>query len=595
MPESDSTQQPADPPQLRRSSRVEQNKLKQAAEKKALELEAEETQKSLPKQTKAKLAKSTRPGSFIKQSKPSTYQDASTQLKTLAYRDASTQTSEAKKPLSHIVQPWLQSVGPEESPEAQHNLQHLYLMANSARGQEMTPSSGFGASGTSGTTKRLHKTVASRTAQLDAHQSSLVPEDGKDSITTRLEDAMRRDIGLSETDLKGLLDILSKCIAGAEGLRKDSERYQHFKTFRRDLNEALPACHLFTLTEDDFEKDQMRCLKSKEALLQRTLLYSSTDRWRMEDCFVVDGEDTWKVAPDYRLPDAREISEQSEAAGPNPTPDLAISFDFNKICAPGTVERDVVHHINSKLITCVHPDGIKHRCFPFLFVEAKPKRDSIDLAVLDGTYAANQALQNIYSCMERAGTTEDFDKVRCFSIGMNAERMEVRVHFARLSRVFKTLYFHFFVADSGGRPLKNSLSPVIRSILQDYASPTLLPILQRTFKRLIRAVTEEKIGSEATRECFGVDFETNSESEQESSGSSVETEKSSVQPGDSQRRGQSNQRHGRRQRPSGKQQGRAGSKKRPKRAPTTNSGPSAANAEAGESYGASQVNLNDED
>lgn len=348
------------------------------------------------------------------------------------------------------------------------------------------------------------KTVAQRVKQLNDHNVLTVPDADSepDKVAEMLGSAMTKVIVPSQEQLDSLFKVLRDCLDEEGMLSGALERYRLFETFRHQLNNALPPCGLFTITAEDFEKDKTHAADCQEALLQRTILLSTIDRWRLDPNFIYDCEASWQVAKEHVLPRVGRTSNSDVLT--NPKPDLAVYFSFASICHHRFVTPDIYPIMDLAYHQCIHPDGKRNRCFPFLFLEAKKGDDSLTIASLDCLHEASQALQNIYVCMRKAGTTSDLQKVRVFSISLNANDFDVRVHYAEKSFYNpNVLSFHHTMAGKSSAYNRDNLCNVVNSILREYAFPVLQKILESTFEHMMRAISTQKLGEEKTLNAFG--------------------------------------------------------------------------------------------
>jgi hypothetical protein len=246
--------------------------------------------------------------------------------------------------------------------------------------------------------------------------------------------------------------------------------------FLNEFNRWKSAHHLPSITKKDFDSDQKLCENSNEAVIRRTLMVSIIDRGQLHSLFVYNCEGLWELNSEHVLPVTGRIEEVEL-----PKPDLAMffksaAFTRSKGWKPCSKE------INQ----CMRPDGGDDRCFPFLFMEVDQAAHGLYLAHRANLYSASQALYNIFICMSNAQKEAAFfDKVRVFSIVLNAQDMSLRVHRAVLEED-DCLSFHFDDIVSLVKYERDQACQLVSKVVIEYAQKELHGILLETYQNVSR-------------------------------------------------------------------------------------------------------------
>ncbi len=108
-------------------------------------------------------------------------------------------------------------------------------------------------------------------------------------------------------------------------------------------------------------------------------------------------------------------------------------------------------------------------------------------------HGASQALYNIYQCMQRVQRADDFfEKVRVFSLVLNAEKLIARIHRARrISPQSQNVEFLYDDICEIFKYNRDQVSLLIRTILMAYAKPKLFPILKETYQDIAELFARE--------------------------------------------------------------------------------------------------------
>lgn len=239
------------------------------------------------------------------------------------------------------------------------------------------------------------------------------------------------------------------------------------------------------ITNQDFDGDLEYCrYTTNETIFQRTVMMSIINRSCLKEKFDFNCEGNWSRGT-YPLPSTN---------GPDdiitgPKPDLAIFFKYGSLVGTDIVSRSAA--IPDDLKSCISPDNDQLRCFPFIFIEAEKGFDNLKHAVLANMHSASQALFNIYAWMNRAGDDATFfNDVRLFSIAINAERVVVRAHRARLvdSGDDTELVFSYDELYPRSKPhyTRDEVCTLIHNILLEYGEKELLPILKKTVVSVLK-------------------------------------------------------------------------------------------------------------
>ena len=160
-----------------------------------------------------------------------------------------------------------------------------------------------------------------------------------------------------EAIIKDFAGILSNSCLG-------QNLYRDFDHFRSRINKWLPAHKLFTLTDDDFQFDRDTSSGSNEGVLQRILLTSIIDRWRLNKMFTFSCEDQWNSNSQNALP----VKDGITTKIPGLKADLVLSFRFESFTGTGDPGDPV---LPTEFVKYACPDSCGDRCFPFVFIEAK--------------------------------------------------------------------------------------------------------------------------------------------------------------------------------------------------------------------------------
>jgi hypothetical protein len=244
----------------------------------------------------------------------------------------------------------------------------------------------------------------------------------------------------------------------------DEDCYVYLDDFSYDFDEGKSKINHPIVNRRYFEADLNRCLGSNEAVLQRTIMIHIINQYWLDPIFDWNTEGQWSQPKDARLP-SRVDDEISL-----PKPDLAISFKLKSF----TFAEDESDPVPEDLKNCLSPDGGK-RCFPFLFLEAKKGGADFKDAYIANLHSASQALYNIHSWMVRCDKEKLFlDKVRVFSVVINAQDLGIRVHRAvKMPSRGGELSFLFDELRPSGRYTKDQVCLLIKTILNDYAAKEL--------------------------------------------------------------------------------------------------------------------------
>ena len=241
-----------------------------------------------------------------------------------------------------------------------------------------------------------------------------------------------------------------------------------------ELHKWRTSLDLATVTESEFNSDLIHCRLpiSNEAELQRTLLPEILNHHQLKQMFILRFESQWKTEGINGLPSTDPMDNRI----PAPKPDLAICFNRDVL---GSSSAPIPHDIKIFL----RPEGHATLCFPFLFIEAKKKSDSLEPALEKNLHTANQALFNIFRWMEKAGNLDSFYlNVRTISIAINAVQIIVRVHRAELSTGSLPLNYAYDDINTIYLYTKTQACKLIRSVLLDYGAQKLHIILKDTFQ-----------------------------------------------------------------------------------------------------------------
>lgn len=268
-------------------------------------------------------------------------------------------------------------------------------------------------------------------------------------------------------------------------LHPKNDYYSDLVDFTDLFNQWKATANFAVATTRDIETEIRQCNDSNEHILQRTLMMSVIDHRQLKNMFVVNCEGQW------RLPKEAMLYSIQEDEVTLPRPDLAIFFRYESFFSEGD---DI--SIPSELNRSLCPDGAAHRCFPFFFMEVKRAKAELEAAFIANLHSASQALFNIYSWMARAGQEETFfQKVRVFTMVLNAQDLGVRIHRAtpRPDGHLDYEFQEFFPT----KPAENEIYPsarysrdeachLVKNILVGYGAEQLHAILREAIEAVSR-------------------------------------------------------------------------------------------------------------
>ena len=281
-------------------------------------------------------------------------------------------------------------------------------------------------------------------------------------------------------DLQSILrDFLQRC----EKARPNDNSYAAIEDLSNQISAWKPGVNLASISNREFDIDVSYCKKSNEAILQRTVMTSIIDRWQLHELFVYNCEGQWSLPKIFQLPTRSRGDEVTL-----PKPDLAVSFTLEAFT--GT---DTSSPFPKQISACMRPDGGVGRCFPFIFMEAKRGAHDLEPAYMANLHSASQALFNIYIWMLQAGHEEIFfDRVRIFSIVLNAHEISVRVHRAISLPEASSLSYHFDEIVSINGYTRDQACLLFKNVLIEYGKKELHGILKATFEEVSRQEDESK-------------------------------------------------------------------------------------------------------
>ncbi|KAI0869399.1 hypothetical protein GGS24DRAFT_478930 [Hypoxylon argillaceum] len=304
----------------------------------------------------------------------------------------------------------------------------------------------------------------------------------EDPMTATLKSNIVSDAGpilLEQTkSLRDKMELfLSKTDSKTDELQRSVGIYDIIEELSDAINEWRSTAHMATITNRDFDMDLKHCrFSANEAVFQRTVIMSILNRHQISDKFNFNCEAQWSLRSNYyALPSTEENS-----IIPDPKPDLAIFFRFESLFGNGAYSRSTP--IPDSLKACMSPDGSIHRCFPFIFIEAKNVFHDLGPDLMANMHSASQALFNIYVWMSEAGHQDKFfSDVRLFSIAINSQTFALRVHRAQIVEgEGEGLQFSYDDICKGLGYKRDDVCNLIRNILVGYAEKTLLDVLKQS-------------------------------------------------------------------------------------------------------------------
>jgi hypothetical protein len=275
-------------------------------------------------------------------------------------------------------------------------------------------------------------------------------------------------------ELSGLVESLEAMLQEFRKSRPSKDASSAIEEFKDQFHKWQSGHRIALMTNREFGMDVNYSMSANEAVLQRTVMVSIIDRCSFGDLFSFNCEGQWKLLPDHRLPSTRTSEHMSL-----PKPDLAISFRLAALTGS-----DPWASYPSEIAGCLRPDGSEERCFPFFFIEVKRCADNLEAAFRANLYSASQALYNIFQWMSFVELHETFwEKVRVFSMDLNAQEIKLRVHRAALTDD-QLLCFYFDDVISLTNYTRDQAYQLVKSVLLDYAKSELHHILKDTFERV---------------------------------------------------------------------------------------------------------------
>ena len=291
---------------------------------------------------------------------------------------------------------------------------------------------------------------------------------------------VRKEIELVCEKTEELQAILQEFLDNLRNSTPNRNVFHLLEDFRDEVNGWNPAHEIFTITNRDFDLDCQHSLANNEAILQRTVLISMIDRWRLNKMFTFNCEGHWKMAKLNPLP----VPKMVKAIIGGLKADLVLFYRFELFAG---VEYDSATAFPDHLKVCAFPDGNTTRCFPFIFVEAKRGEKDLTYAIYCNMLNASQALWNMYKWMEAGDQIDAFFKhVRVFSISLNAEKLIVRVHRAIPYPEQGTLKFVYDDLYSLSHYTRNESSLLIRNLLLEYGLSRLRGYLITAYEYIIQ-------------------------------------------------------------------------------------------------------------
>lgn len=301
----------------------------------------------------------------------------------------------------------------------------------------------------------------------------------KDKLSAHFKSVLGAKVSwIAWEEIGSLLAIMNSFIQQAKKARPGDNSAEAIEDVFTQMNGWRPKFNLASITNRDFKIDIDVSRKSNEAVLQRTVMTDIIDRWQLREMFVYNCEGQWNLPMSYRLP-----SMARDDVVTLPKPDLAIFFKPEAL----TGENKVYSPIPKQISSCMRPDGGLKRCFPFVFMEVKKAAHDLESASMANMHSASQALYNIYQWMSQAGHDEIFfEKVRVFSIDLNAKEINVKIHRASVFEDSGLLHYEFDDILSFQGYSRDQACMAIKNILVEYGEKELLGILKATFEEVSR-------------------------------------------------------------------------------------------------------------
>ena len=267
--------------------------------------------------------------------------------------------------------------------------------------------------------------------------------------------------------------------------------------------------------ENGWKADLVKCAKQDEALIQRTIMMETIDRYELGELLDYTCESVWTCKRMPRKPPKHKAAVTDQAVNDNqpgkikpiielmakPRPDLYVAFKLEAIMPESSLPllEDLKGYIcpeSSK------KEGSDDRAFPFFSMETKSSQAAKGEPVANrqNFNTASQALHNIYEFMKKADRLNTFLKeVRFFSATVTASTFQVRVHRAVIAdkkdkiQPDYPLGFRFDeVFQSEQKPYTRAeITRIIKNILFEYGVKKLLPILKNAVEEVLEMLWQE--------------------------------------------------------------------------------------------------------
>lgn len=284
----------------------------------------------------------------------------------------------------------------------------------------------------------------------------------------------RHDPKLPFKNLSDLVVLLEQTLQDCKKSRPAKDSSSLIEKFKEEFHEWQSEHRVALMTNREFDMDVSYSMSANEAVLQRTIMPSIIDRFSINDLFSFNCEGQWKLYQRHRLPSTGRIEHVTM-----PKPDLAIFFRLNALTGA-----NIWASYPREIAGCLRPDGGEERCFPFFFMEVKRSADNLEAAFRANLHSASQALYNIFQWMSLVDLDGIFfQKVRVFSMDLNAQEVKVRAHRAMLDHN-NSLSFHFDDLTSLSNYTRDQVCQLVKSVLLDYARNELHDILKNAFQKV---------------------------------------------------------------------------------------------------------------
>ncbi|KAB8356641.1 hypothetical protein FH972_024218 [Carpinus fangiana] len=313
---------------------------------------------------------------------------------------------------------------------------------------------------------------------------TLTPSLRTDPVTLEILKAMSTRRKINMENFQKIRELMQYFLTTTNKSTTSEENHESFERFQERLSEILPECASYAITENDFHRNRARlshCIPG--SLARNSILLTLVDQRQLENSvFTAEMDCRWANQGQYTLLDL-----------PRPQPHLAVSFRSDYIF--DRFHLGIPDRISAPYVSCIHPDLVMSRCFPFFFMQVGKGEAGLHQANLKTMAAASQALFNIYTWTKAAKDTSLFKDVRVFTLSQNGDMFNLRVHRASIVNS-QDLRFEFdeINSETHHHYTQQNLGTAIRTILNEYASSKLSKILMTAADNFFNFTINKEFG-----------------------------------------------------------------------------------------------------